>query len=167
VSSKKPKYSDLGKRVKQIRKLASLNQQQFGERVGCGGDNISKIEKGQSNPSPAVFKNIVREFGLTEDYLKHGTGEPYTPKESGFGDDRWRETAAGSDQEQQLHKRSQDLINKFARLLEEGEELSKEQFAKLLTHFDGQLDWVERAVRAERHESNKKKHSMTDNDEQT
>ncbi|MGH7775040.1 MAG: XRE family transcriptional regulator [Candidatus Binatia bacterium] len=69
--------SSKGERIRKIRELASLTQEEFGRRVGCSQDNVSKIETGESNPSKPLELNICREFGISEIWLRDGTGPIY------------------------------------------------------------------------------------------
>ena len=66
-----------GERVKEIRKSLSLTLEKFGSRLGVGKTAISKIEKGENNLSPQMFKMICREFGVNGEYLESGNGEMF------------------------------------------------------------------------------------------
>src|SRR4051812_47820347 len=77
VSNRKTKYSYKGKRVLKIREDTGLNQTDFGARVGCSQDNISKIESGESPGSRAIDLNIIREFGVSEKWYEEGVGPTY------------------------------------------------------------------------------------------
>lgn len=66
-----------GERVKEIRKSLSLTLEKFGSRLGVGKTAISKIEKGENNLSPQMFKMICREFRVNDEYLESGNGEMF------------------------------------------------------------------------------------------
>lgn len=67
-------------RIRHLRKdLESLTLEKFGERLGVGKSAISDIERGRNNPTDQMIKSICREFGVSEEWLRHGTGEPYAP----------------------------------------------------------------------------------------
>lgn len=78
MSSRKIRIVKEGQRIKQIRTLTGLTQEEFGTRVGCSGENISRIEKGVHGPSRAIELNICHEFGVSEKWLLEGGGPRYT-----------------------------------------------------------------------------------------
>lgn len=65
----------LGERVKFVRKNNELNQADFAKRLGISQTHVSKIEKNVENPSETLLKLISIEFGISEEWLKTGTGE--------------------------------------------------------------------------------------------
>ncbi len=64
-------------RVKELRKRLGLSLEKFGENLGVGKTAISKIERGENNLSDQMFKSICREYGVREEWLRNGTGEPF------------------------------------------------------------------------------------------
>lgn len=50
----------LGARIKEIRKLREISQEQLAEKVGLDSKFISKIEVGRSSPSLETIENIAR-----------------------------------------------------------------------------------------------------------
>lgn len=67
-------------RIKEIRKAIGLTQDEFGKRLGISNTAISKIEKGENNVSEQNIISICREFGINEEWLRNGIGEPFIPK---------------------------------------------------------------------------------------
>lgn len=67
----------MNERVKQLRKILGLTLEKFGERVGVTKVSISKIENSKSNVSEQMFKSICREFQVSEEWLRNGTGEMF------------------------------------------------------------------------------------------
>lgn len=59
-------------RIKQIRKDNGLTQVAFGERIGVKGNTITNYENGMRIPTDAVILSICREFGINEDWIRHG-----------------------------------------------------------------------------------------------
>lgn len=51
--------------------------EKFGERVGCKKNTISQIESGKNSITEQMFKSICREFGVSEEWLRNGTGEMF------------------------------------------------------------------------------------------
>ena len=64
-------------RIKQIRKDLKLTQTEFGEKIGIKGNTVTNYENGLRTPSDAVIFSICREFGVNEEWLRTGEGEPY------------------------------------------------------------------------------------------
>ena len=54
----------LGQRIKELRKLKGLTQEQLAEIVGIGTSNISYIETGKFAPSIENFERIVEALGV-------------------------------------------------------------------------------------------------------
>ena len=67
----------MNERVKLIRKNAGLTMEQFGERIGMKKSSVSQIESGRNNPSDSSIKMICREFNISEEWLRTGSGAPY------------------------------------------------------------------------------------------
>lgn len=68
----------MNERIKELRKeYLKLTMEKFGERLGVGKTAISNIENGNRNVTEQMFKSICREFNVSEDWLRDGTGEPF------------------------------------------------------------------------------------------
>lgn len=70
----------MNERIKELRKSLNLTLEKFGERLGVSKVAISKIENGINNVSEQMFKSICREFNVSEEWLRTGKGEMYTPQ---------------------------------------------------------------------------------------
>ncbi len=73
----------MGERIKKIRKLLDLTQQQFGNRIGVKRNTIATYESGRNNPVDSVVSLICREFNICEEWLRTGEGEMFKPEPSG------------------------------------------------------------------------------------
>lgn len=76
----------IGERIKKVREMTGLSQLVFAEKLGIDRSYISKIEKGNREPSSQLIKLICTTFGINEDWLKNGEGEmlwipDFPPKE--------------------------------------------------------------------------------------
>lgn len=62
-------------RILTVRKELGLTQKKFGERIGVAGNTITSYENGIRVPMEATIKAICREFNVSYDWLKYGTGD--------------------------------------------------------------------------------------------
>lgn len=67
----------MNERVKELRKVLDLTLEKFGERIGVTKMTISRIENGKNNITDQMFKSIVREFNVNEQWLRTGEGEMF------------------------------------------------------------------------------------------
>lgn len=68
---------EIGERVQYLRKeLLHLTLEKFGSRLGVTKTAISNLEKGNRNLTDQMAKAICREFGVREEWLRTGEGEP-------------------------------------------------------------------------------------------
>lgn len=70
-------------RIKKLRKALDLTQQSFADRLGIKQNTIAKYETGRGMPTRAVVSLICREFNVSEEWLRTGSGEMFTPAPSG------------------------------------------------------------------------------------
>lgn len=68
----------MNERIKELRKeYLKLTMEKFGERLGVKKNTVSQWESGVNNVPEQMFKSICREFNVSEDWLRDGTGEPF------------------------------------------------------------------------------------------
>lgn len=65
-------------RVKEIRKLLGLSQEEFAKRLGITAAGISRIESGKRNLTEQMLVHICKEFNINESWLRFGHGECFT-----------------------------------------------------------------------------------------
>ena len=65
-------YKAMGKRVKRLRRMQELIQEQLGELVGCTKSFIGCVENNSSTPSIATIVRIATVLGVTPDYFLLG-----------------------------------------------------------------------------------------------
>ena len=79
----------LGERIKHIRTLSGLTQEQFAASLGMGNANLSGIENGSKNPKLSFFFKLVKLYQVSLDYLFLGIGEPtLQQKDAEYNPDR-------------------------------------------------------------------------------
>lgn len=64
-----------GERIVFFRKTHKINQQSFADAVEISRTHISKIENNQDKPSDKLLKKIAKQFNISYEWLKNGTGE--------------------------------------------------------------------------------------------
>lgn len=70
----------MNERIKYVRAECGLTQEQFANKLGLTRNYVARIEIGERTPSDRTIKDICREFGIDEIWLRTGIGEPYMPK---------------------------------------------------------------------------------------
>lgn len=70
----------MNKRIKIIRNMLGLNQDKFGEKIGLSKFAISNYENGKTPITERSIADICREFGVSEEWLRYGTGEMFQPQ---------------------------------------------------------------------------------------
>ena len=73
----------MNERIKELRKALDLTQTEFANRIGSVQNTITGYETGRRIPSNQVIALICREFNVSEEWLRTGTGEMFTPAPSG------------------------------------------------------------------------------------
>ena len=67
----------MNKRIKNLRKVLNLTQQEFADRLNIKRNTVATYEAGKSNPSDAAVVLICREFHVSETWLRTGEGEMF------------------------------------------------------------------------------------------
>lgn len=71
----------LSERIAQTRKTNNLTQEAFGARIGGLSRNyIWMLEKGERVPSDRTIADICREFDVSEEWLRNGTGPMFVER---------------------------------------------------------------------------------------
>ncbi len=67
----------MNKRIKELRKLLGLTQEEFASRIGIKRNTLANYEIGRNVPIDGIVFSICREYGVNEDWLRFGTGEMF------------------------------------------------------------------------------------------
>lgn len=70
----------MNERIKQLRKMLGLTQDDFSARIGLSRNFIAQIETGSKFPSDRTVSDICREFDVNEVWLRNGVGEVFVQK---------------------------------------------------------------------------------------
>lgn len=65
----------MNQRIKEIRGIENLTQQEFAKKIGTSQNVLANWESGRRNPSASAINNICKTFGINEEWLRYGTGE--------------------------------------------------------------------------------------------
>ena len=65
----------MNERIKELRKALGLTQQEFSDKIGVKRNTIAQYESGRNAPIDAVISLICREFNVSEEWLRTGTGD--------------------------------------------------------------------------------------------
>lgn len=72
---------NLNERIAQTRKTNGLTQEAFGARIGGLSRNyVWMLEKGERVPSNRTIADICREFDVSEEWLRNGTGPMFAER---------------------------------------------------------------------------------------
>lgn len=66
-------------RLRHLRKLLELSQEDFGKRLGVTGASISRLEKGERSITEQMVLSICREYNVREEWLRDGLGDEDSP----------------------------------------------------------------------------------------
>lgn len=88
----------MNERIKYLREsVLKKNQDEFSKDLGLSRNYISLIENGQRNLSDQSIKVLCSLYGVNEEWLRFGTGEPFVPQSQrekllGFVNDVMKDT---------------------------------------------------------------------------
>lgn len=72
----------MNKRITELRtEILGMTMEEFGEHIGVSRSSISLIESGSRNITERNIKAICKEFGVREDWLRTGRGNPLLSSE--------------------------------------------------------------------------------------
>lgn len=67
-------------RIKELRTMLGLSMEKFGDLLGVTKTAISLLESGKSALSNQMARSIIREFNVSEAWLREGAGEMFQPR---------------------------------------------------------------------------------------
>lgn len=67
----------MDERIRKVREDAGLARHAFGERLGVSMNHVYMMETGRKAVSKPVIRELCRQFGVRESWLRTGEGEPY------------------------------------------------------------------------------------------
>ena len=70
----------MNNRIRAIRKGAKLSQDEFSKVLHLSRQYVALMETGDREPSDRTIRDICREFGVNETWLRTGAGDPKTAR---------------------------------------------------------------------------------------
>lgn len=67
-------------RIKELRKALGLTQQKFADKIGVRQNTVAQYEMGRNVPIDSVINLICKEWNVSEEWLREGTGEMLVEK---------------------------------------------------------------------------------------
>lgn len=67
-------------RIKAVRADSGLTQADFGAKIGVSQNYVWMMETGARVPGDRTIRDICREFGVSETWLRTGYGEMFAPR---------------------------------------------------------------------------------------
>ncbi len=80
------KIDQINERIKYLRGILKLSQEEFGQKIGIVRSGISNYEKGTREITNQAFISICREFNVNEAWLRDGVGEVFTEQSTEYID---------------------------------------------------------------------------------
>ena len=100
---------NINHRIKNLRKHLSMNQNEFGSKIGLSQRAVSWMEKEGNTVIPQNIKIICDTFNVSEDWLLNGEGEMFRPADEPDVLDRLQ-------QELKLTSQEMEIIRTFVEL---------------------------------------------------
>lgn len=70
----------MDERIKELRQKLGMTQQTFGDHLGIKRNTVAQYEIGRNPPTDTVITLICREFDVSEEWLRNGTGPMFVEK---------------------------------------------------------------------------------------
>ena len=70
----------IGERVRVLRKVSNMTQEEFGNALSLSAASISQIESGLVRLTERTARSICKEFGVSHEWLLTGEGEMVSPE---------------------------------------------------------------------------------------
>lgn len=67
----------MNERIKEIRKVLGITQQEFAERLSLKRNTIATYEMGKAMPSDRTVQDICEKYNVNENWLRNGEGDMF------------------------------------------------------------------------------------------
>lgn len=72
----------IAERIKALRKALSLNQTEFGQKIGIKQTTVAAYETGIRTPLDPIILSICKEYDVNEEWIRNGTGSMFLEKDT-------------------------------------------------------------------------------------
>lgn len=69
----------MNERIKKLRKILDLTQQEFADKIGMKRNTIANYETDRNEPSNSVISLMCKTFNVSEEWLRTGNGDMFLP----------------------------------------------------------------------------------------
>lgn len=69
----------MNERIRELRKALNITQQELADKLSLKRNTIATYEMGKATPSDRTIADICREYNVSEEWLRAGTGEMFVP----------------------------------------------------------------------------------------
>lgn len=69
----------MNERIRELRKALNITQQELADKLSLKRNTIATYEMGKATPSDRTIADICREYNVSEEWLRNGTGEMFVP----------------------------------------------------------------------------------------
>lgn len=70
----------MNERIRLLRKMLGLTQQEFADKIGIKRNTVANYEIGRNEPVDSVISLICREYGVREEWIRTGSGDIFVKK---------------------------------------------------------------------------------------
>lgn len=72
----------MNERIRKLRKALDMTQQAFADKLGVKRNTVGQWECGINSITDQIVLSICREFNVSEDWLRYGSGDMFLPEET-------------------------------------------------------------------------------------
>ena len=124
--------SSQGNRIKELRKCLGLTQEKFAAQIGIKRNSLSQIEIGTNSLSPQNMLLICREWNVSEEWLREGTGEMFISADRRQQLHAWADRVLADSPESFRYR----FVNALSRLPEEWWALTEQAALEILAEYN-------------------------------
>lgn len=124
--------SNQGNRIKELRRNLGLTQEKFATQIGIKRNSLSQIESGINSLSPQNMLLICKEWNVSEEWLRDGTGEMFGETDKRQQLHAWADKVLADSPETFRYR----FVNALSRLPDEWWALTEKAAIEILAEYD-------------------------------
>ena len=124
--------SNQGNRIKELRRNLGLTQEKFATQIGIKRNSLSQIESGINSLSPQNMLLICKEWNVSEEWLRDGTGEMFGETDKRQQLHAWADKVLADSPETFRYR----FVNALSRLPDEWWSLTEKAAIEILAEYD-------------------------------